>query len=116
MQLTNLGFSKPKISFCCDNLSLRSDLMAPVRRKHSRFGLERFTEALSLAVTGLDNFKKAESERIKRFQNIEVSDVERDAILLRSYERGIVSHRLLPLVIAEARQPSFDYGCPVNSA
>src|SRR4051812_13571056 len=25
--------------FCCDNLALRSDLMAPVRRKHTRFGL-----------------------------------------------------------------------------
>lgn len=102
--------------FCCDNLALRSDLMAPVRRKHSRFGLERFREALSLAVSNLDHFRKAESARIVRFKATEISDLERDAVLLRSYERGIVSPRLLPLVIAESRKPSFDYGCPVNSA
>ena len=101
--------------FCCDNLSLRSDLMEPVRRKHTRNGLTRFTEALQLAVAGLDAFKSAETARIKHYQTKEITNDTRDAILLRSFDRGLISHRLLPKVIAEARKPSFDYGCDVNT-
>jgi hypothetical protein len=94
--------------FCCDNLSLRSDLMASaIQRKHTRFGLDRFHEALALAVSTLDQFKKVEGERVKRFQDTEVTDIEAESVMLRSYERGIVSHRLLPRLIKEWRTPSF---------
>lgn len=101
--------------FICDNLALRSDLMAAVSRKHSRFGLARFNEALARAVASLGAFKDAEAERIKRYLHTEVSPLEADALLLRSFERGLVSHRLLPRVIAELRKPSFDYGCEANT-
>lgn len=93
--------------FCCDNLALRSDLMAPVRRKHSRFGLERFNEALSRAVTQLDTFKAVERRRIQRFHEAEITGVEAESVLLRCFEKGVLSHRLLPTAIREWRNPSF---------
>jgi hypothetical protein len=93
--------------FCCDNLALRSDLMEPVRRKHSKFGLDRFREALQLAVGGLDQFRAVERQRVARFQSTPVTDVEAESVLLRCFDRGVISYRLLPRAIAEWRKPSF---------
>jgi hypothetical protein len=83
-------------TFCCDKLALNSDLMSPVRRKHSRFGLDRFREALQTAVGGLEQFQAVERARIARFQQTQVTDVHADSPLLRCFERGVLSARLLP--------------------
>jgi hypothetical protein len=98
--------------FCCDNLALRSDLMAAVARKHSRFGLERFREALLRAVTGLEQFREAEAARIARFMATPLSDVAAESLMLRAFERGVVSHRLLPKLIAQWRTPPFEAFAP----
>lgn len=92
----------------CSNLALRSDLMAPVRRKHSKHGLERFTEALSRAVASLDHFKTVEAARIKRFHEADITDVEAESVLLRCFDQGILSPRLLPHAIKEWREPTFE--------
>jgi hypothetical protein len=97
---------------CCDNLALRSDLMAAVVRKHTRFGLERFREALLRAVSGLHQFREAEAARIARFMATELSGVAAESLMLRSYERGVVSHRLLPELIAQWRKPPFEAFAP----
>ena len=94
--------------FCCDNLSLRSDMMAPIRKKHTRFGLDRFRESVGLAVRQLDTFQEAETRRIKRFKEAEVTDVTAESVLLRAFDRGILSHRLLPTAISEWREPSYE--------
>jgi hypothetical protein len=94
--------------FCCDNLALRSDLMAPVRRKHTRFGLDRFREALSLAVADLDQFRLAEGARIKRFAETTISDVQADSVLLRCHLQGILSPRLLPKAHEAWVQPAHE--------
>jgi hypothetical protein len=94
--------------FCCDNLSLRSDLMAPVRKKHSRHGLERFRESVGLAVKQLDAFKEVESRRIRVFREAQVSDTVAESVLLRAFDKGVLSHRLLPTAINEWRAPTFD--------
>jgi len=60
--------------------------MAAIVRKHTRFGLDRFREALSRAVTGLDQFRQAEAARIERFMRTEVSDVVAEALMLRAFE------------------------------
>ena len=94
--------------FCCDNLSLRSDMMHPVRKKHTRFGLDRFRESVGLAVKQLAAFQAVESERIRKFKEVEIADVTAESVLLRAFDQGVLSHRLLPTAIAEWRTPSFD--------
>src|SRR5438552_1563011 len=49
-----LGFCAGNKTFVCDNLSFRSELL--VRRKHTRFGELRFSNAISQAVTSLKSF------------------------------------------------------------
>lgn len=77
-------------------------------RKHTKFGSERFREAICLAVKSLAQFKEAEQERIRRFVNTPLSDERAESFMLRAFERGVVSHRLLPEVIREYRNPSFE--------
>src|SRR5262245_35339616 len=101
-----LGFCAGSKVFVCDNLAFRSDLL--VRRKHTRFGRDRFEEAIAQAVQSLEGFRTAEAERIQHFQRADLTDAAADSLILRSYERGMVSHRQLPGVIKEWREPSFE--------
>lgn len=105
-----LGFCAGSKVFVCDNLAFRSELL--VRRKHTRFGQERFEEAIGQAVQSLNQFKDAEAERIRRFQQFVLSDTRAESMMLQSFERGIVSHRVLPQIIREWRTPSFDEFSP----
>lgn len=101
-----LGFVAGNHVFVCDNLCFRSELL--VARKHTRFGATRFEEAILRATKSLVQFQEVEYQRIKRFQQTDMPDVQAESILLRAYEEGIVSHRLLPRVIQEWRKPSFE--------
>jgi hypothetical protein len=101
-----LGFVAGARVFVCDNMAFRSELL--VTRKHTRNGAARFQEAICQATQSLVQFREVESQRIRKFQHLELSDVKADSILLRSYEQGVVSHRLLPRVIKEWRTPSFE--------
>ncbi len=101
-----IGFAAGHRVFVCDNLAFRGEVS--VARRHSRFGETRFAEAIARAAQGLKQFQAAESARIRRFQATDITPVEAESLMLRSYERDIVSHRLLPRVIAEYRQPSFE--------
>lgn len=103
-----LGFCAGSRTFICDNLSFTSDLL--VVRKHTRFGQERFREAIAQAVGSIAQFQHVEAERIDRFQHLMLSDERVESLILRSFERGFVSYRTLPDVIREWRQPSHDYG------
>src|SRR4051794_22782675 len=101
-----LGFCAGSRVFVCDNLAFRSELL--VRRKHTRNGRDRFEEAICRAVDSLGVFREQEAERIGRLRRTELSDQAAESWMLRGYERGIVSHRLLPRLIKEWRQPSFE--------
>jgi len=101
-----LGFCAGNRVFVCDNLCFRSELL--VKRKHTRFGQERFAEAICQAVHSLEQFRVAEAARIQRFQRIDLTDTEAESLMLRGYEQKIVSHRLLPRVIREWRSPLFE--------
>ena len=103
-----LGFCAGSRVLVCDNLAFRSDLL--VARKHTRFGQERFREAIAQAVGSLGQFQQVEAKRIQRFQQLSLTDERAESLILRSFERGFVSYRALPSVIEEWRQPSFDYG------
>ncbi len=99
-----LGFIAGSRVGCCENLAFRSDLM--VTLKHTPFGVERFVEAISLAVQSLNTFQKEESVRIQDLQQKALSGESAESIMLRAFEAGIVT-RLLPDVIREWRKPSF---------
>lgn len=92
--------------FVCDNLAFSSEIV--VARKHTRFGAARFNEAICRAVQGLGQYREVEADRIRRFQQKELSDDAADALLLRAFEQRIISALTLPRVIAEWRAPSFE--------
>jgi hypothetical protein len=100
-----LGFCAGSRVFVCDNLAFRSDLI--VRRKHTRFGQDRFNEAICLAVSQLVHFQANERQRINVMQAQSISDRTAESYLLRSFEAGLVSHLTLPKVIHEWRQPTY---------
>jgi hypothetical protein len=101
-----LGFAAGSRVFCCDNLAFRAELL--VRKKHTRYGEQRFAQAIAEAVTRLSDFREAEGTRIKAMQQREVTAPVADSLILRAFEKGIVTAPLLPRVIKEWREPAFD--------
>jgi hypothetical protein len=101
-----LGFCAGHRVFVCDNLSFAAELL--VKRKHTRHGSSRFGEAIGLAVSGLTEFREAESARIRRMIETECSNTLAESLMLRAYDQGIVSHRQLPGIIKEWREPTYE--------
>lgn len=100
-----LGFIAGSRVFVCSNLAFRSELT--VKRKHTRHGHMRFGDAICAAVKTLVAFQQHEADRAFKLQRLTLTSDTAEAILLRSFEQGIVSHRVLPKVISEWRKPSF---------
>ncbi len=101
-----LGFCAGNRVFVCDNLAFRAELL--VRRKHTRHGERNFGNAIANAVTALQQFKELEQERIRLLMQTELRPEIADSLLLRAYEKGILSVHHLPQVIEEWREPSFE--------
>jgi hypothetical protein len=101
-----LGFCAGNRVFVCDNLAFRSELL--VRRKHTRYGEQRFQQAIAEAVMSLGSFKEAERVRIKAMMDQELRPEQADSLILRSFEKGIISTLQLPRIIREWREPSFE--------
>lgn len=89
--------------FVCDNLAFSSEIV--IARRHTKYGSDRFNEAVSQAVLGLNEYQVSAQQRIAQLQNWDVSPLEADSLLLKSFEAGLVSSRLLPAVIAAWRNP-----------
>jgi hypothetical protein len=98
-----IAFAAGERVFTCDNLAFRGEIV--VARKHTRFGADRFAEAIAKAVSGLSQFQEAEGKRIQQFRHIDVSDTVAESLILRAYERDILSHHLLPRVLSNWRKP-----------
>ncbi len=98
-----LGFCAGSRVLVCDNLAFRADRL--VCRKHTRFGRERFQEAICQAVQSLAQFREQEAARIARFQQLPLTDEAAESLILRGFEQGIVSHRYLPRLLQAWRQP-----------
>ncbi|MBI3464569.1 MAG: hypothetical protein HY000_16175 [Planctomycetes bacterium] len=101
-----LGFACGSRTFVCDNLAFSAEHI--VNRKHTRFGQDRFTNAISEQVARLGEFQAVEARRIEALQGRVLLDVEADSKILRAYESGIVSSLTLPDVIEEWRNPGYD--------
>ncbi len=90
--------------FVCDNFAFSSEIV--IARRHTQVWLRtRFNEAVSKAVLGLHEYQASAQQRIAQLQDWELSPLEADSLLLKSFETGIVSSRLLPAVIAAWRNP-----------
>jgi hypothetical protein len=101
-----LGFAAGSKVFVCDNLAFRSELM--VRRKHTRFGSERFAGDIAQAVQGLGSWQEVEGRRIRTLQLTDLKPEVADSLILRAFEQGMIGARELPRVIKEWRTPSFE--------
>jgi hypothetical protein len=105
-----LGFCGGSHVFVCDNLAFRADLL--VKRKHTVNGARNFQAAIAQAVISLGEFKELEAVRIKSMMQRDLSADRADSLILRSYEKGIISALQLPLVLKEWREPSFEEFTP----
>ena len=79
-----------------------------MRRKHTRFGADHFRDDILESVARLDAFRAAEQLRITRMQETALTDTQAESWMLRAYERKLVSHRQLPAVIQEWREPTHE--------
>ncbi|HYV34811.1 MAG TPA: DUF932 domain-containing protein [Gemmataceae bacterium] len=101
-----IAFAAGERIFVCDNLAFRGEVA--VARKHTRFGADRFAEAMAKAVSGLAQFQEAEGRRITYFRKTEIQDTMAESLILRAYERQILSHLQLPRVLSQWRKPPFE--------
>jgi hypothetical protein len=102
------GFCAEHRVFVCDNLAFRSELL--VTRRHTVNGQARFQEAIALAVKALGEFRESEAVRIGQMQLQMIEDMLAESLILRAYEQGIVSYKVLPAVIKAWRfsPPEFE--------
>lgn len=101
-----IGFVAGSRVFVCDNLAFSAELL--VRRKHTRFGEQRFAADIAAAMPRLGQFRELEAKRIEAMGRTEVSDVAADSLILRAFERGVVTSHQLPDVIKAWRVPGHD--------
>ena len=101
-----LGFCAGSRVFCCDNLAFSSELM--VRRKHTINGGQRFSGDIAAAVAKLGHFREEESARIDSMRATHVADDRADALILRAWEKGILSSPVLPQVVRLWRSPNHE--------
>jgi hypothetical protein len=91
--------------FVCDNLAFTAETM--IARKHTRFGIDRYQEAICKVVGELSDYRDYEAFRIREMQRREVTDEQAESVLLRAFELGIIGPHALPIAIDEWRTPSF---------
>ena len=101
-----LGFCAGHRVFICDNLAFSAELL--VRRKHTKFGLDRFKVDITDTVGRLAAFRAAEVERIVRMRDLDLSDTQAESLMLRAYEHDFISQRFLPKLIEAWRTPAFE--------
>lgn len=100
-------FTAGNRTFCCDNLAMSSDLIGVVKRKHTRNGEARMMEAIAAATKLLPQFAEAESSRILTARRTVIDDTKAESLVVRAWERDIISHRYALPILREFRAPSF---------
>lgn len=103
-----LGFCAGSKCFVCDNLAFRAELL--VKRKHTRFAAVRWNNEIAHAVGKIPSFAEAEQGRIALMQQTEVTEDRAYALILRAFERSIISSFVIGKVLKEWAKPTFDYG------
>lgn len=93
--------------FVCDNLAFSSDLIH-VKRKHTRYGELRFSEAIAGAVSRLPAFEAQENRRVEVMQATRIPTRFAEVLTLRSaIDWHLLPLRQVPAVVQETRCPTF---------
>jgi hypothetical protein len=100
-----LGFAAGNRVFVCSNLAFSAELM--VRHKHTLHGERRFSQAIAHAVSHLASFKEEEQNRIRRLQGTGIDNTLAESLILRAWDKGIVSSPQVPVVLKQWRQPEY---------
>lgn len=100
-----IGFAAGTRVFICDNGAFNSE--QTISRKHTRYGGQRFHEALCEAVKRLGQFKEVEANRIGQYRHLDIRDKEADSIILQAYRKEVISNRVLPEVIKQWYEPAY---------
>ena len=103
-----LGFTAGSRVFVCDNLAFSGNL--DVYRKHTRFGIDRFDEAVAFAVKRLGSFRESEARRIESLQTQSIGPDAADAILTRAYRSKILTPRTFGEALAQWDAPKYEWG------
>jgi hypothetical protein len=93
-----MGFVAGNRVFVCDNLAFRSELM--VKRKHTTFGRQRFTDAIASAITSLLSFKEVERQRIECFRQTQIGEERVSHYLLQAALQDVVALRQVPKILS----------------
>jgi hypothetical protein len=93
-------------TFVCDNLAFSSEIV--IKKRHTRFGSERFREGIANAVAQLQDFQQLESRRIEQLQEQALSDRDAESLLLRAWDKKLIGSRMLRPLLDEWRTPSFE--------
>lgn len=101
-----LGFCAGNRVFICDNLAFRAELL--IKRKHTRYGEQRFALAIASAISSLATFREAEESRLRRLQFTDLTDEQASHLILTAFLKGIISAPQLPRVCAEWLNPTFE--------
>lgn len=99
-----LGFCAGSRVFCCDNLAFSAELL--VRRKHTRHGEAHFAADIAAAIVRLGQYRQDEARRIAAMRHAQLSANQADSLILRAFEKGIVTTADLPRLLREWREPS----------
>ena len=100
-------------TFVCDNLALTGDWdELTISRKHTRFGEQRFTEALSNGIRKLGQYREMEERRIEHMRSTVISDTQAYALFMRAFEADLLSHRVIRECLRQWNNPGFDWGEP----
>jgi hypothetical protein len=100
-------------TFVCDNLALTGDWdELTISRKHTRFGEQRFTEALSLGISKLSQYRAIEETRVNLMRATAINDDMAYALFMRAFEAELLSHRVIRECLRQWHSPGFDWGPP----
>lgn len=89
--------------FCCDNLSLRGNIL--IAKKHTKFVVNRFDEAIAKVMGELAEFQTAETARIELFRRTDLSDAQAHSLMMRAFKAEVVSHLTLRRVLKLWEEP-----------
>lgn len=101
-----LSFCAGSRVFCCSNLSFESEIV--VTRKHTTNVEDDFHGQIIKAAMELRKYRDLSAERISQLQSAHLTEEQADALLLRAFEKGLAGARMLPKLIAEWREPTYD--------
>jgi hypothetical protein len=90
----------------CSNLMFGAEIQ--IARKHTANVERDFGYGVLEAIKRLRDYQRTSGDRVGRLRGLELTDDRANSLILSSFETGIVGARLLPALIKEWREPSYE--------